>query len=181
MSASCLRQSTHLTVERKNTVIKQRTSRTQCYQRPHCLYTLSLLLCKSLPSTEGREQKKSVLWRAKGGMLWLIQEVQGQETVPLQETRSHRHRHCSLGTSDFDLWVFSFTGKGLSYNWWQYSFGKKGDRVIIEHQISYLIKKVMGKKPWVCTQPLGSRPPAPCVPKASMITAKLYDVWSMKT
>lgn len=62
MSPSCLRQSTHLTVERKNTDIKQCTSRTQCYQRPHCWYTRSLLLCKSLlPSTEGREQKKSVL------------------------------------------------------------------------------------------------------------------------
>lgn len=57
MSASCLRQSTHLTVERKNTVIKHRTSRTQCYQRPHCLYTLSLLPCKSLPSTEGENRR----------------------------------------------------------------------------------------------------------------------------
>lgn len=39
-------------------------------------------------------------------MLLLRQEVEGQETVPLQEIRSHRHRHCSLGTSDF--WPLDF-------------------------------------------------------------------------
>lgn len=106
-----------LHISSKNAVIKQHISRTQCYERPHCLYTLSLLLCKSLPSTEGRGQKNSVLRKAKGGMLRLRQEVQDQETVPLQETRSHRHHHCSLGTSDFGHWVFSFTGKCLSHNW----------------------------------------------------------------